>query len=120
MRLVFNCSLIKHFIHHTSNYHFSEYPHTFTSQLKGQNVVEHDRCEFEIDVEAPDAGRVKNGLSGSLLKGKLYRKPQYQLYTTIGQDLVSIGPPRNLTRGVNNTTKCPSQSLNPLSHSPFP
>ena len=32
-----------------------EYPHTFTSQLKGQNVVEHDRCEFEIDVEADDA-----------------------------------------------------------------
>ena len=34
---------------------FSEYPHTFTSQLKGQSVVEHDRCEFEIDVEADDA-----------------------------------------------------------------
>ena len=33
----------------------SEYPHTFTSQLKGQTVVEHDRCEFEIDVEADDA-----------------------------------------------------------------
>lgn len=33
----------------------SEYPHTFTSKLKGQNVVEHDRCEFEIDVEADDA-----------------------------------------------------------------
>ena len=33
----------------------SEYPHSFTSQLKGQNVVEHDRCEFEIDVEADDA-----------------------------------------------------------------
>jgi len=32
-----------------------EYPHTFTSQLKGQNVVEHDRCEFEIDCEADDA-----------------------------------------------------------------
>ena len=32
-----------------------EYPHTFTSKLKGQNVVEHDRCEFEIDVEAEDA-----------------------------------------------------------------
>lgn len=32
-----------------------EYPHTFTSQLKGQSVVEHDRCEFEIDVEADDA-----------------------------------------------------------------
>ena len=36
-------------------YLFSEYPHTFTSQLKGQSVVEHDRCEFEIDVEADDA-----------------------------------------------------------------
>ena len=23
--------------------------------MKGQNVVEHDRCEFEIDVEADDA-----------------------------------------------------------------
>ena len=23
--------------------------------MKGQNVVEHDRCEFEIDVEAADA-----------------------------------------------------------------
>ena len=34
---------------------FPEYPHTFTSQLKGQSVVEHDRCEFEIDVEADDA-----------------------------------------------------------------
>ena len=34
---------------------FSEYPHSFTSQLKGQSVVEHDRCEFEIDVEAEDA-----------------------------------------------------------------
>jgi hypothetical protein len=32
-----------------------EYPHTFTSQLKGQTVVEHDRAEFEIDVEAEDA-----------------------------------------------------------------
>ena len=32
-----------------------EYPHTFTSHLKGQSVVEHDRCEFEIDVEADDA-----------------------------------------------------------------
>jgi len=32
-----------------------EYPHTFTSKLKGQNVVEHDRCEFEIGVEADDA-----------------------------------------------------------------
>ena len=36
-------------------YLFPEYPHTFTSQLKGQSVVEHDRCEFEIDVEADDA-----------------------------------------------------------------
>lgn len=33
----------------------SEYRHTFTSKLKGQNVVEHDRCEFEIDCEADDA-----------------------------------------------------------------
>ena len=33
----------------------SEYPHTFTSKLKGQTVVEHDRAEFEIDVEAADA-----------------------------------------------------------------
>ena len=32
-----------------------EYPHTFTSQLKGQTAVEHDRVEFEIDVEAADA-----------------------------------------------------------------
>jgi hypothetical protein len=32
-----------------------EYPHTFTSQLKGQNVVENDECAFEIDVEAEDA-----------------------------------------------------------------
>jgi len=32
-----------------------EYPHTFTSKLKGKDVVEHDRCEFEIDVEADDA-----------------------------------------------------------------
>ena len=32
-----------------------EYPHKFTSKLKGQSVVEHDKCEFEIDVEAEDA-----------------------------------------------------------------
>ena len=32
-----------------------EYPHKFTSKLKGQKVIEHDRCEFEIDVEADDA-----------------------------------------------------------------
>jgi len=32
-----------------------EYPHTFTSQLKGQSVVEHDKTEFEINVEADDA-----------------------------------------------------------------
>ncbi|XP_023324296.1 twitchin isoform X2 [Eurytemora carolleeae] len=32
-----------------------EYPHTFTSKLKGQTAVEHDRVEFEIDVEATDA-----------------------------------------------------------------
>ena len=32
-----------------------EYPHKFSSKLKGQKVVEHDRCEFEIDVEAQDA-----------------------------------------------------------------
>ena len=38
------------------NYPFcAEYPHTFTSSLKGQDVVENDRCEFEIDVEADDA-----------------------------------------------------------------
>ena len=38
------------------NIYFStEYPHKFTSKLKGQNVVEHDQCEFEIDVEASDA-----------------------------------------------------------------
>ena len=29
-----------------------EYPHTFTSELLGQDVVENDNCEFEIDVEA--------------------------------------------------------------------
>ena len=34
---------------------FLEYPHKFTSKLKGQSVVEHDKCEFEIDVEASDA-----------------------------------------------------------------
>ena len=33
----------------------SEYPHKFTSKLKGQSVIEHDKCEFEIDVEASDA-----------------------------------------------------------------
>ena len=33
----------------------AEYPHTFTSKLKGQTVVEHDRAEFEINVEASDA-----------------------------------------------------------------
>ena len=32
-----------------------EYPHTFTSELLGQDVVENDNCEFEIDVEAEDA-----------------------------------------------------------------
>ena len=36
-------------------YFSTEYPHKFTSKLKGQNVVEHDQCEFEIDVEASDA-----------------------------------------------------------------
>lgn len=34
---------------------FSEYPHTFTSELRGQDVVENDLCSFEIDVEAEDA-----------------------------------------------------------------
>ena len=38
-----------------SIYFSAEYPHKFTSKLKGQNVVEHDQCEFEIDVEASDA-----------------------------------------------------------------
>ncbi len=32
-----------------------EYPHKFTSQLKGQNVIEKDECTFEIDCEAEDA-----------------------------------------------------------------
>ena len=35
--------------------HLLEYPHKFTCKLKGQSVVEHDKCEFEIDVEAEDA-----------------------------------------------------------------
>ena len=34
---------------------FSEYPHTFTSQLKGQDVQETDEATFEIDCEAEDA-----------------------------------------------------------------
>ena len=32
-----------------------EFPHKFSGKLKGQTVVEHDKCEFEIDVEAEDA-----------------------------------------------------------------
>ena len=32
-----------------------EYPHTFTSKLKGKNVVEHDSVEFSISTEADDA-----------------------------------------------------------------
>ena len=32
-----------------------EYPHTFTSQLKAKNCVEHDDVTFEIDTEASDA-----------------------------------------------------------------
>jgi len=32
-----------------------EYPHTFTSQLKGQDVQETDEATFEIDCEAEDA-----------------------------------------------------------------
>ncbi len=32
-----------------------EYPHKFTSQLQGQNVIENDECTFEIDCEAEDA-----------------------------------------------------------------
>ena len=31
------------------------YPHTFTSQLKSKNCVEHDSVTFEIDTEASDA-----------------------------------------------------------------
>lgn len=34
---------------------FSEYPHKFTSELIGQDVVENDQCAFEIEVEAEDA-----------------------------------------------------------------
>jgi titin len=33
----------------------SEYPHKFTSKLKGKSVVEHQEAAFEIDVEAEDA-----------------------------------------------------------------
>jgi hypothetical protein len=40
---------------HTIKKLCAEYPHSFTSQLKGQTVVEHDRAEFHIDVEAEDA-----------------------------------------------------------------
>lgn len=40
-----------------------EYPHSFTSKLTGQSVVEHDRAEFSIEVEASDAEVIwyKNG-----------------------------------------------------------
>ena len=54
---------VVHFIHFASGEDactdcelvMEEYPHKFTSKLKGQKVIEHDRCEFEIDVEADDA-----------------------------------------------------------------
>ena len=33
----------------------SEYPHKFTSKLKSQSTVEHQKVEFEVTVEAEDA-----------------------------------------------------------------
>ena len=64
-----------------------EYPHKFTSKLKGQSVVEHDKCEFEIDVEAEDA-EVTWCLNGKPIQadGERYFLVLLESYTSLIHD----------------------------------
>ena len=70
--------------------HDLEYPHTFTSQLKGQTAVEHDHVEFEIGVEATDAevswyrdGKKINPEQVHRLSIFAYEKTNYFIYNNI-------------------------------------